>query len=152
MRVLIDGDGCPVVALTVRLCREAGVPCTIVCDTCHTFSSDYASVVVCDRGADSADYRIVSLAQKGDLCITQDYGLAAMCLARGASAIDQNGMRYTADNSGGLLEARAFSARVRRGGGRLKGPKKREAAQNDAFAAVLRRILKEAAAHAGGNS
>ena len=77
MTVFVDGDGCPVVRIAERLCREFAVPCTIVCDTSHALVSDYAAVLVCDRGADSADYRIVSLLQPGDLCITQDYGLAA---------------------------------------------------------------------------
>lgn len=143
MTVFVDGDGCPVVRIAERLCREFAVPCTIVCDTSHALVSDYAAVLVCDRGADSADYRIVSLLQPGDLCITQDYGLAALCLARGAQALHQDGMAYTGENIDALLNARALSARARRGGAHLRGPKRRTAAQDAAFAAALRGILEK---------
>lgn len=141
MNVYIDGDGCPVVRQSVDLCRRFRVPCTIVCDTSHTFSDDYARVVICSKGADSADYRLVGLLRPGDLCITQDYGLAALCLSRGARAMNQDGMHYTDANIGGLLEARAFAGNVRRGGGRLRGPRKRTRAQDEAFVLALRRIL-----------
>ena len=127
MRILIDGDGCPVVRETAALSREFSVPCLIFCDTSHSFSLP------------------------GDLIVTQDYGLAAMCLSRGARALHQDGFCYDDGNIGGLLEVRAFSGRVRRGGGRLKGPKKRTASQDAAYCAALRRILEEDR-HAAGNS
>lgn len=145
MRILIDADGCPVVKLTLRLARQHGIPCAILCDTSHSFSAPEAEIIVCDKGADSVDYRIANLVRPGDLVVTQDYGLAAMCLSRRAIPVHQDGFVYTDDNIGGLLEARAFSGKVRRGGGRLKGPKKRTEAQNDAFALCLSRLLKEAA-------
>ena len=97
------------------------------------------------------DYKLVSLVRPGDLVVTQDYGLAAMCLSRRAIPLHQDGFVYSDENIGGLLEARAFSGRVRRSGGRLKGPKKRTEAQDRAYAAALRRILEEAD-HAGGHS
>lgn len=143
MRILIDGDGCPVVKLTLKLAREFSVPCTILCDTSHLFQDDYAEVIVCDKGADSVDYKLVNLVQPGDLVVTQDYGLAAMALSRKAIPVHQDGFCYTDENIGGLLEARAFSGKVRRGGGRLKGQKKRTAQQDQAFTNCLRRILEE---------
>ncbi|MEA4964679.1 MAG: DUF188 domain-containing protein [Oscillospiraceae bacterium] len=150
MHILIDGDGCPVVALTIRVAREFGAACTIFCDTSHVYDLRGAETVVCDQGADSVDYKLANRIAPGDLAITQDYGLAAMCLSRGAAAISQNGLRYADDNIGGLLEVRAFSGRVRRSGGRLKGPSKRTAMQDRAFEAALRRMLEEA--YAGRNS
>ncbi len=143
MRILIDGDGCPVVRLTVELAQAYQIPCAVLCDTSHMFRDDYAEVIVCDKGADSVDYKLVNLVQAGDLVVTQDYGLAAMALSRKAIPIHQDGFCYTDDNIGGLLEARAFSGKVRRAGGRLKGQKKRTAQQNQAFADCLRRILEE---------
>lgn len=96
------------------------------------------------KGADSADFAIVSRLSPGDLVITQDYGLAAMCLSRKAKVIDQNGMRYTSDNIDGLLASRAEAARIRRGGGRLKGPGKRTAEQTEAFSAAFEAMITEA--------
>lgn len=141
MRIFIDGDGCPVVKLTVQLAKEYGIPCTIFCDTSHSYHFPDATVVTCDKGADSVDYKLANCICPGDLAVTQDYGLAAMCLSRGAAAINQDGLCYTEDNIGALLEARAFSGKVRRAGGRLRGPSKRTAAQNRSYEAALRQLL-----------
>ena len=151
MKIWIDGDGCPVVRQTVLLAKQYGVPCTILCDTSHSFRTDDAEVLICDKGADSVDYRLANLVRPGDLVVTQDYGLAAMCLSRKAVPIHQDGFVYTDENIGGLLEVRAFSGKVRRSGGRFKGPKKRTEAQDRAFTLCLSQLLKEAS-DAGRNS
>ena len=141
MRIWIDGDGCPVVACTVRLAEQYGVPCTILCDTAHRLAYAYAETITVDRGADSVDFRLVNLLAAGDLVVTQDYGLAAMCLARGAVVLHQDGFAYTADNIDGMLLQRHTAKQIRRGGGRLKGQSRRTAAQDAAFAAALERCL-----------
>lgn len=92
MKVFIDADGCPVVDETVALCKKYSVECMIICDTAHVFNKDGAETVVVEKGADSADFRLVNMLSKGDIAVTQDYGLAAMCLARGAVPISQNGL------------------------------------------------------------
>ena len=143
MRILIDGDGCPVVDITVRLCRREKVPCLILCDTAHCLQKDGARTIVVDQGADSADFALVNLLQPGDLVITQDYGLASMCLARGARVLHQDGMEYTEDNIDTLLTFRHAAAKIRRSGGRLKGPKKRTPEQDRAFEAGLLALLSE---------
>ena len=150
MKIWIDGDGCPVVRQTVLLAKQHGIPCAILCDTSHSFRTGDAEVLICDKGADSVDYRLANLVRAGDLVVTQDYGLAAMCLSRRAIPVHQDGFVYTDENIGGLLEVRAFSGKVRRAGGRFKGPKKRTEAQDKAFEACLSNLLKEAD-HAGGN-
>ena len=150
MKIWIDGDGCPVVRQTVSLAKQYGIPCSILCDTSHSFRTEDAEVLICDKGADSVDYRLANLVRAGDLVVTQDYGLAAMCLSRRAIPVHQDGFVYTDETIGGLLEVRAFSGKVRRAGGRFKGPKKRTEAQDKTFAACLSTLLKEAD-HAGGN-
>ena len=145
MKIWIDGDGCPVVRQTVSLAKQYGIPCVILCDTSHSFRTEDAEVLICDKGADSVDYRLANLVRAGDLVVTQDYGLAAMCLSRRAIPVHQDGFVYTDENIGGLLEVRAFSGKVRRAGGRFKGPKKRTEAQDKAFAQCLAKLLKEAA-------
>ena len=89
MHIYIDADGCPVVEQTIRIARQQGIPCTIICDSAHLFRDDYADTITVSTGADSADFRLVNLLRPGDLVITQDYGLAAMCLARQAYAMHQ---------------------------------------------------------------
>lgn len=144
MRILIDGDGCPVVDIAVRLCRQEQVPCLILCDTAHRLEQEGARTIVVDQGADSVDFALVNLLEPGDGVITQDYGLASMCLARGARVLRQDGMEYNEKNIDTLLELRYAAARIRRGGGRLRGPKKRTPQQDRDFEAKFLTFLREA--------
>lgn len=141
MQVLIDADGCPVVSIVLKLCRQFHIPCLIVCDTAHEFHREGAQTLVCDKGADSADYALLSRVSPGDIVVTQDYGLASMCLARAARALHQDGWEYTRDNIDGLLLVRHDSRKLRASGGRMKGPKKRRGSQDAAFEATLQKLL-----------
>lgn len=141
MRLLIDADGCPVVDIAIRLCKQYGISCMLLCDTAHEFYRDGAETLVFDKGADSVDFAIVSRVSPGDIVITQDYGLASMCLARSARILHQDGWEYTRENIDALLLARHESRKLRAAGGRTKGPKKRTAAQNAAFEAALQKLL-----------
>ena len=141
MRVLIDADGCPVVDIAIRLCQKYGVSCILLCDTAHQFHRDDIQVLVFDKGADSVDYAIANRVYPGDLVITQDYGLASMCLARNARVLHQDGWEYTPWNIDALLLQRHESRKYRASGGRFKGPKKRTSSQDQAFAAALQTIL-----------
>ena len=142
MRILIDADGCPVVDLTVRLAKKYGIECTILCDTSHEFNREGAKTVVVEKGADSVDFKIVNLVGEGDIVVTQDYGLAAMCLARKAIPVSQNGLVYTDKNIDQLLFTRYVSKKIRNAGGRMKGPSKRTPEQDKAFEAALERLIK----------
>lgn len=139
--MLIDADGCPVVELVVAEAQARGIPCLILCDTAHEIERPSAETVVVSKGADSVDFALLSRLAPGDLVITQDYGLAALCLARRAKAMDQNGRAYTEENIDALLTFREAAGRIRRGGGRLKGASKRKREQDTAFLQALRQIL-----------
>ena len=141
LKLLIDADSWPVVDIAVRLCKEFSVPCLILCDTAHEFYREGADTLVFDKGADSVDYALVNRIQAGDLVVTQDYGLASMCLARSAQILNQNGWEYTADNIDALLLERHESRKFRASGGRCKGPSKRTHAQDQAFETALRNLL-----------
>lgn len=143
MKIFIDADGCPVTDIAVGLAASFNIPCTIVCDTSHQIQRDSVQTLSVDKGTDSADFLIAGLVGPGDVVITQDYGLAAMCLTKGARALHQDGFEYTTQNIDGLLYFRAEAKRARRGGARLKGPHKRTKVQNDAFYAALQRLLLE---------
>lgn len=143
MRIFIDADGCPVVDLTVKLARQRRIPCLILCDTAHWIEREGAETITVSKGADSVDFALVNLLQPGDLVVTQDYGLAAMCLARRALVLNQNGLQYTEKNIDGLLFSRHVARKVRQAGGRLKGPAKRRPEQGAAFLAALERLLEK---------
>lgn len=145
MQIFIDADGCPVVHITVRMAEQHSIPCTVVCDSAHLFNLDGVRVITVDKGADSADFALVNLCKKGDVVVTQDYGLAAMCLAKGARAINQNGMIYSDSNISQLLDSRYLSKKARRAGQRLKGPRKRTAEDDKAFTDSLLKLLSEGA-------
>lgn len=141
MKIFIDADGCPVVDITVRAAKKYGAECTIICDTAHSINREGAETIIVDKGADSADLRLVNLVGAGDIAVTQDYGLAAMCLSRRAVVLDQDGRLYTEENISGLLEFRAVSAKIRRSGGRTKGKAKRTPQQDRDFEAAVTRLL-----------
>lgn len=141
IKILIDADGCPVVKLTLEIAERYGLEAVVIADTSHEFKNISAQVITVDKGADSADYKVANLAQKGDIAVTQDYGLAAMVLAKKASAIRQDGLVYDDDNISALLSARHTAAKIRRSGGRLKGQKKRTADEDKLFAESLCRLI-----------
>lgn len=141
MKIFIDADGCPVVDLTVRTAKKYSLPCYIICDTAHEFSKDGAETVVVEKGADSVDFKLVNLVTAGDIVVTQDYGLAAMCLARKAVPISQNGLVFTDKNIDELLFSRYVSKKIRKAGGRLKGPSKRTPEQDERFLQALEGLI-----------
>ena len=114
MKVMIDADGCPVVDIAVSLCEKFNIPCLLLCDTAHQMHRKGAKTLTFDKGADSVDFALVNRAEPGDLVITQDYGLASMCLARNARVLHQDGWEYTEYNIQALLFQRSESRRCHR--------------------------------------
>ncbi len=143
MKIIIDADACPVTDITLSLAEEKAVPCIIVCDNTHFIERENVKTVVVDKGADSADCKIANTAQKGDIIVTQDYGLAALCLGKGARALNQNGLIYTDENIENLLYSRFMSKKARLSGRRTKGPSKRTQADDIKYIEALRRLLEE---------
>ncbi len=141
MTVLIDADGCPVVDITVRLAKKHRVPCVILCDTAHVFERDGVQTITVSKGSDSVDFALVNMVKLGDVVITQDYGLAAMCLARRAVPVSQDGIVYDESNIDALLLQRHTAKKIRMAGGRLKGNPKRTPEQNARFENKLAEIL-----------
>ena len=143
IRILIDADACPVVDIAIQIAERYDVECIIFCDTSHIIEKLGVKTITVDEGADSVDYKIVNYIQKGDIVITQDYGLAAMCLARKAIAMNQNGLIYDDRNIDSLLTSRYISKQIRNAGGRVKGQKKRKSYQNKGFRNNLINILNQ---------
>ena len=140
--VLIDADGYPVVDLTIHLCKSQGTPVLILCDTAHCIQREGAQTLMFDKGADSVDFALVNRVQPGDIVVTQDYGLASMCLARRARVLNQNGLEYTADNIDALLERRWQNKKLLRAGKHPKGPAKRTKEQDEAFTKAMVKLLR----------
>lgn len=143
MKVLIDADGCPVVDIAIKICKSHKTEIILICDTCHVFNKENVKTVTVDKGADSADFKLVNMVSKGDIIVTQDYGLAAMCLAKRGKVLSQNGMIYNDDNIDSLLLSRHTAKKIRNAGGRLKGPSKRTQQQTQEFIKVFTSLLEE---------
>ena len=143
MHIWVDADACPVVSLVERAAKRRNLPVTLLCDTNHVLTSDYSQVIIIGAGADAVDFALVNRCCKGDLVVTQDYGVAAMALGKGAYGIHQSGKWYTQDNIGGLLMDRHLAQKARRASGKhhLKGPRKRTPEDDANFAASLERLL-----------
>jgi len=144
MRILVDADACPVKEIIVRLAKQRNIPVTMLIDTSHQLNDGYSTVITVDKQADSVDFALMGLLARDDVVVTQDYGLAAMSLGKGAKVIHQSGMVYTNDNIDKLLMERHIGAKVRRGGGRTKGPAKRTKEDNERFEAAFIKLLEVA--------
>jgi len=141
MKILIDADGCPVVNETIQIAKEFGVSVLLLCDTAHIMQREGAETIIISQGADAVDFALVNRVTKGDVVITQDYGLAAMVLSKQAFVLNQNGHQYTNENIDSLLHSRYVSKKIRNAGGRVKGPKKRQKEDNANFEIGLRKML-----------
>jgi len=146
MRIFIDGDGSPVKDTTIDVARTYSLDVVIVTSIDHYSLKEYpknVSFVYVDKGADAADYKIVQLIGESDILVTQDYGLASLVLPKGVRVLHQLGYEYTGENMDGLLEQRYFSAKVRKSGGRTKGPKAFTQDDRENFKAKLVTLITE---------
>jgi uncharacterized protein YaiI (UPF0178 family) len=161
LKIYVDADACPVVKIVEQVAEENNIPVTLLCDTNHVLTSDYSEVKVIGAGADAVDFALINLCVKSDIVVTQDYGVAAMALSKGAYAIHQSGKWYTDDNIDRMLMERHIGKKARRASGKnhLKGckrsggpllctdrsgsgdPKKRTEADNDAFRSSFKKLI-----------
>ena len=127
MRIYVDADACPVIPIVEQVAEKNNIAVTLLCDTNHVLDSDYSEVKIIGAGADAVDFALINLCKKNDIVVTQDYGVAAMALGKGAYAIHQSGKWYTDENIDQMLMERHLGKKARRASGKnhLKGPKKR---------------------------
>ena len=112
-------------AACFALGKQYEVPVYTVANYNHHIASEHHIVV--DNGTQQADLKIANLTQSGDIVVTQDWGLAALIISKNAYCLSPIGIEYKSDKMDFLLEEREAKAKLRRGGGRTKGPKKRSA-------------------------
>lgn len=143
MQIYVDADACPVKQILVRIAKDRTLPVTMLIDTAHELYDGYSTIITVEKGADSVDIALINLAQRGDIVVTQDFGVAAMALSKGAVALNQNGLVYTSENIDRLLFERHVGKAVRRGGGKTTGPRKRTADDDACFEAALRGLIEQ---------
>ena len=145
MRIFVDADACPVVRKVEAVAQEYHVPVTLLCDTNHVLHSNYSEIKIIGAGKDAVDLALINLAHRGDIVVSQDYGVAALALGKGAAAIHQSGRWYTDQNIDGLLAERAMSQKARRAHSKhhLKGPRKRTEEDNKRFTDSFRKLVEQ---------
>lgn len=149
MTIFVDADACPVTGIVETVAKEYQLPVVLLCDTNHILTSDYSTVKVIDAGRDAVDFALINLVRKGDIVVTQDYGVAAMALGREASAIHQSGRWYTDENIDRLLMERHMAKEARRKSSKnhLHGPRKRTAEDDSRFEESFRELIEKSIRH-----
>ncbi|MFA9377552.1 MAG: YaiI/YqxD family protein [Lachnotalea sp.] len=145
MKILVDADACPVVSIVEKIAKENSIAVTLFCDTSHILNSSYSEIVTVSKGMDAVDFVIVQRGMKGDIVVTQDYGVAAMALGKGLYAIHQSGKHYTNENIDQMMFERHLAKKARRSSSHFhgKGPKKRTAEDDEHFEQSFRRLIKD---------
>ncbi|MBO5088447.1 MAG: YaiI/YqxD family protein [Lachnospiraceae bacterium] len=145
MKILVDADACPVVSIVERIAKQQNIEVILLCDTNHILHSDYSEVKIIGAGADAVDFALVNLCNIGDIVVTQDYGVAAMILGKGAVGIHQSGKWYTNDNIDQMLMERHINKKARRAKGKhhIKGPTKRTEEDDRRFEESFVRLIEK---------
>ena len=143
LHIYVDADACPVVRIVEKIAEKYTIPVTLLCDTNHVLQSDYSEVIVVGAGADAVDYKLISICHKGDIVVSQDYGVAAMALGKGSYAIHQSGKWYTNDNIDQMLMERHLNKKARRSihKSHMKGPRKRTSEDDEKFAQSFEKMV-----------
>jgi len=130
MKIIIDGDACPGISIIEKIAKSYEVSVIIYCDIHHFIQSDYSEVKIVDSGFQSVDMYVMNETKEGDIVVSQDYGVAAICLSKKAKVINPKGFIYDEKNIDRLLEERHISQKIRRGGGKTFNAKKRTEEDN----------------------
>ncbi|MBN1254817.1 MAG: YaiI/YqxD family protein [Deltaproteobacteria bacterium] len=138
MMIYIDADGAPWRDLVIEQAIKHGIRVVVIADYSHDIpSAEGVERVVVDGGVDATDFAIVNRVQAGDLVITQDVGLASLVLPKGVVAISPRGFEFTEASMGRRLARRWLNGRIRKAGGRIKGPPRFSQDDRERFLALL---------------
>lgn len=140
MKVLVDADACPVKKIIEKVSKEYQIPVIMIIDTSHILYSDYSTIITVSQGADAVDIALINRTEKGDIVVTQDYGVATMALGKQAVAIHHNGKIYTDDNIDQLLFERHLSRKQRKAGIRTSIIRKRSKSPYEDFESSFRKL------------
>ena len=154
MQIFVDADACPAVDIVETIAEKYNISITLLCDTNHILYSDYSEVIVVGAGADAVDYKLISICHKGDVVVSQDYGVAAMALGKGAYVIHQSGKWYTNENIDQMLMERHLNKKVRRSSHKnhMKGPRKHTEEDDVRFAQSFEKLILMAKSKEGAQS
>ncbi|EJI4982648.1 YaiI/YqxD family protein [Listeria monocytogenes] len=123
-QILVDADACPVKAEIKQVAKEFQLEVTFVASFNHySVNTNGENWIFVDTGKESADMRMMNLAKKGDIIVTQDIGLASILLAKGTFVFSNRGELYREEEMSLMLDIRYRHAKERQQGKYSKGPK-----------------------------
>ena len=142
-RVIVDADACPKACLQIiqRLGKVYQYEVLTVASFNHQIENPNHRVV--GNESQATDMMVMNLARPGDIIVTQDWGLAAIILAKKAKVISPSGKIFDPSTIDLLLEEREILAKHRRSGGRTKGPSKRNQDDDQRFETNLIKLFTE---------
>lgn len=143
MKIIVDADACPKGVL--KTCQEMADQNNYQLWTVASFNHNINSHqhITVGNTSQEADIKIINICARGDIVVTQDWGLAAVVLGKGATALSPGGKIYREESIDFLLEEREVKAKLRRAGGKTKGPKKRTLEDDERFVRSLRLLIQE---------
>jgi uncharacterized protein len=147
MKIYVDADACPVKQIVIDLARKYQLNVVFIFSISHSGNlkldkeSKNIELVMVDNVSQAADMAIINRVNSEDIVITGDFGLASIVLSKKAAALSHSGNLFDENNIDKLLFERYLSAAIRKSGGRLKGPSKREKQENDKFKTMLESVI-----------
>lgn len=147
MKIYVDADACPVKQIVIDLARKYQLNIVFIFSISHSGNlkldkeSKNIELVMVDNVSQAADMAIMNRVNSEDIVITGDFGLASIVLSKKAAALSHSGNIFDENNIDKLLFERYLSAAIRKSGGRVKGPSKREKQENDKFKNVLESVI-----------
>lgn len=146
MKIYVDADACPVQDCIISIAQKANLKVVLVRSYSHFSHTDlppHVKTIHVDKGADVADFKIIQLVKKTDIVVTQDYGLASLCLAKGCIVLHHKGFTYTNHNIDRLLHSRYMGAMARKSGEKTRGPKAFTKEDEHKFSTLLKQTIEQ---------
>lgn len=142
-RVIVDADACPRNCMAILRQEQQNFDYNLITVASFNHQIDNVEHIVVGNEPDAADMTIVNQVKSGDLVVTQDWGLAALVLAKGGLALAPTGRIYDNQRIGFMLEERSLKAKIRRAGGRTKGASVRNQQDDRKFRQSLIKLLQK---------
>lgn len=117
VRLLIDGDACPVKEEAYKVALRHAVPVKVVSNSWFRVPEHkLIELVVVSDGFDAADDWIVETSDAASIVVTADILLAERALKAGALVLSPKGKSFTENSIGGAVATRAIMEDLRAGG------------------------------------
>lgn len=141
MKILVDADACPKSALNIILSLQKKYNFQLLTVASFKHNIAVAEHIMVGDESQAADIAIANRTGKGDIIITGDWGLASLVLGKGARAVSPSGSIYRRGKIDFMLEERHIKAKIRKSGGRTKGPAARSTKDDERFKSSLIELI-----------